>query len=127
MKTSNSGDGPIAKGKLSTHENGGKARCKSKSKTRDGKVVNSFICYHCNKECHIRKYFPLRQRSGTIDRPSGSSKRSDGLSISSEASLVEDGYESSEVLMVSSSVDNCEWILDSGCSFHMTPNCLWFQ
>jgi len=29
--------------------------------------------------------------------------------------------------MVSSSVDDYEWIMDSRCSFHMTPNCLWFQ
>lgn len=32
-----------------------------------------------------------------------------------------DGYESAEVLMVD--VKDCleEWILDSGCTFHMTP------
>jgi len=40
--------------------------------------------------------------------------------VSNKATLVEDGYESSKVLMVSSSVNDCEWIMDSRYSFHMT-------
>ena len=32
------------------------------------------------------------------------------------------GYESSEVLTVSSNDPREEWIMDSGCTFHMTPN-----
>jgi len=40
---------------------------------------------------------------------------------------VEDDYESSYVPMVSNNIDDCEWIMDFGFSFYMTPNCLWFQ
>lgn len=29
--------------------------------------------------------------------------------------------------MVSSGIVDSDWILDSGCSFHMTPNKYWFQ
>ena len=32
-----------------------------------------------------------------------------------------------EVLTVSSSTVDNEWIMDSGCSFHMCPNIEWFQ
>ena len=38
-----------------------------------------------------------------------------------------DGYESSEALMVSSKSSDHEWILDSSCSFHMTPNRMYFE
>ena len=57
----------------------------------------------------------------------GSGRRFDGPSTSSEAALVEDGYESSEILMVLSSADDCEWIMKFSYLFHMIPNHLWFQ
>jgi len=41
--------------------------------------------------------------------------------------LVEDDYESLEVLIVSSSADDCQWILDFDNLFHMTSSRLWFQ
>lgn len=40
---------------------------------------------------------------------------------------VSEGYESAEMLTVSKTEGSSEWILDSGCSFHMTPNRQWFQ
>lgn len=36
--------------------------------------------------------------------------------------MVSDGYDSADVLVASSSNSGEEWILDSGCSFHMSPN-----
>ncbi|KAL5555285.1 hypothetical protein UlMin_037521 [Ulmus minor] len=39
----------------------------------------------------------------------------------------DDGYESSNVLVVSTKHLNRHWIMDSGCSFHMTPNGGWFE
>ena len=48
---------------------------------------------------------------------SRSDKLSNGLSVSGEATMVEDAYESSMVLMVSTNVDDCEWIMDFGYSF----------
>lgn len=42
------------------------------------------------------------------------------------AVVVMDGYESAKVLNVSK-VDSKEWILDSGCSFHMCPFRSWFE
>lgn len=41
--------------------------------------------------------------------------------------MVADGYESSDVLTVSEEMCCDEWILDSGCLFHMTPNQEWFD
>ena len=39
----------------------------------------------------------------------------------------DDGYESSDVLVVSTKHLDRHWIMDSGCSFHMTPNGGWFE
>ena len=41
--------------------------------------------------------------------------------------IVQDGYEFVEALMVGPVKSNGEWIMDSGCSFHMTPNKPWFE
>lgn len=41
--------------------------------------------------------------------------------------MVADGYESSDVLTVSEDMYCDKWILDSGCSLHMTPNQEWFD
>lgn len=38
-----------------------------------------------------------------------------------------EGYDSAEVLVVTDGHIDSDWILDSGCSFHMTPNRHWFQ
>ncbi|KAL5544596.1 hypothetical protein UlMin_008380 [Ulmus minor] len=39
----------------------------------------------------------------------------------------DDGYESLDVLVVSTKHSDRHWIMDSGCSFHMTPNGGWFE
>jgi len=121
VKTLNSGDSLVIEGRSST-----RWRWRSKSKTCDGMVVKSFRCYHYKKECHTRKYCPLRQRGGNSDIIYEFGKQFNGPSTSAKVAIVEDNYESSKVLMVSSSAHNYEWILDFSCSFHMTPNCLWF-
>ena len=41
--------------------------------------------------------------------------------------IAQDGYESAEVLVVSTSETERKWILDSRCSFHMTPNKACFE
>ena len=45
------------------------------------------------------------------------------------ADLVEDseGYESAGVLVVSTTRNEKEWVIDSGCSYHMCPNKEYFE
>jgi len=38
-----------------------------------------------------------------------------------------DGYDNSDVLIVTDQPCSDEWILDSGCTFHMTLNQEWFD
>lgn len=41
--------------------------------------------------------------------------------------MISDGFDTSEVLAFSLDHKESEWILDSGCSFRMTPNRDWFE
>ena len=117
MKKSNYTYVLVTKGRSSNRENGGKTKCQSKSKTRGRKVVNSFRCYHCRKKGHTTKYCHLKHMFGNTNKPFGSGKRYERSSTSGEIVVVKDIHESSKVLVVLSSVDDCEWILDSNYSF----------
>lgn len=44
-----------------------------------------------------------------------------------EASVASDGYESAEALAISNNQISDEWILDSGCTFHMCHTKSWFE
>lgn len=102
-------EGLSVRGRSDRRESRGKSKSRSKSKFK-------VKCYHCHKEGHMRKVCPERQR-GNQER-----KKDEA-----EAAVVTDGYESAEILMVSSVNSEKEWILDSGCTFHMTPNKAWFE
>ena len=41
--------------------------------------------------------------------------------------MVLDGYDSTKILVRSAQDTHKEWVLDSGCSFHMSPTYEWFQ
>ena len=80
-----------------------KARGKSRSKSKGKRN-----CWHCHKEGHLRRNCPERKKS------QDSFFNNDSVNIS-------DGYESVEVLTVCTAESSSAWIVDSGCTFHMTP------
>ena len=44
-----------------------------------------------------------------------------------DATIVMDAYDSAEVLAITKTGVNKEWVLYLGCSFHMCPNKTWFE
>ena len=64
----------------------------------------------CNKEGHLRRQCPGRKKDGQGSK--------DSANVSS-------GLNDAEVLTVSYEDPKDQWILDSGCSFHMTPRKDW--
>ncbi|KAG8364666.1 hypothetical protein BUALT_Bualt18G0022200 [Buddleja alternifolia] len=84
---------------------------KKKDKRSRSKSKSKIECYHCHKEGHIRRLCPERQK-----------KNLEKQKEQADIVVASDGYESADVLMVSSINSEREWILDSGCTFHMTPN-----
>lgn len=73
-----------------------------------GGNASTISCYHSKKEGHTRKMCLDRLKSY------GDSKNN--------ATIVQDDYESSDVVVVTSNNSSKEWIMDSGCTWHVTPN-----
>lgn len=95
---------------------------KSRSKSRNLKFgkgkspKGSLKCYYCHKEGHFKRECPERKKKDN-------GKEDD----SGEVSLASAYYDSSEALVVLERDSTWEWILDSGCSFHMTPHKEWLE
>lgn len=76
------------------------------------KEKEKMTCNYCHKEGHLKWDCPILKRKGKLPI-----KKENNVSAN-----VLEGYESAEVLMVSGSNDIKEWIMDSGCTFHMSPH-----
>uniref|UniRef100_A0A2N9HFB8 CCHC-type domain-containing protein n=1 Tax=Fagus sylvatica TaxID=28930 RepID=A0A2N9HFB8_FAGSY len=109
-----SGDGLVVKGyqdrgrKKDRNDKSARGRSKSKSKT--------VKCYKCQKKGHFKWDCPEWKKE-----KEESSKSVNIVAVDSES----DG----DMLSVSSSTDdlNNSWLLDSACSFHVTPHRSWFD
>ncbi|KAK0588992.1 hypothetical protein LWI29_008208 [Acer saccharum] len=90
-----------------------KNKCRSKTPNHRSQSRNrngSRKCYFCGKEGHIKKYCYEFKK-----------KMQDKTQTNGDAAIASKSYEPSEVLAVSTEDRSSEWILDSGCSFHMCP------
>ncbi|KAH9767149.1 hypothetical protein KPL71_011170 [Citrus sinensis] len=96
------GDGLTVKGKIDKTDGKKKKQGKTKNKNKNLK------CFQCHKEGHFKKDCPEK----------GFKKKGQN----GDAAIVEeDGYESADVCVATEEVQKGKWILDSGCTFHMSP------
>ncbi|KAD3641560.1 hypothetical protein E3N88_30784 [Mikania micrantha] len=101
-------DGLFVRGRTEQRDIKAKGSYRSKSK---GKLR----CYVCNSDKHLKRACPeWKKKKAEYAKGKGQSSNSEN-----EGSL--DGYDSADVLDVTNVVSGSEWVLDSGCSFHMTP------
>ncbi|TYK09561.1 Retrovirus-related Pol polyprotein from transposon TNT 1-94 [Cucumis melo var. makuwa] len=93
-----------------------KKRLKGKEKSSEmnskGKARKCFL-YH---KGHFKKHCPLNKSKEASSSKHANSKANDTDEYDST------GYDSVEVLMVSHKDIQNAWIMDSGCTHHMTPN-----
>ncbi|KAC9819660.1 hypothetical protein E3N88_45208 [Mikania micrantha] len=103
------GEGLFVRGRSDQREQKGfKNRGFSRSKSRFRKR-----CYVCQSEKHLKRGPELKKKKGE----SSGAKHSSNYTHSDENS---DGYDSCDVLMATEGNTGDGWVLDSGCSFHMT-------
>ncbi|KAG8474612.1 hypothetical protein CXB51_031249 [Gossypium anomalum] len=96
--------------------------CKSKGRSKSSNRGKT--CNFCKKKEHIKS--ECHKLQNKIKREAANQKGKQ-LENFGEADVVED-YSDSELLVasVNDSKVSEEWILDSGCTFHMSPNRDWF-
>ena len=101
----------------SDKRDGSKVRGKSRSKSTklDKTDKSKFRCHHCKELGHFKREYLERMK-----------KFKERKSDSGNASIASESFESAEVLIHSIAETQKEWILDSGCSFHMSPNKEWY-
>lgn len=105
-------EGMFVKGKNKNKEGKNQADDKSKSKVR---------CNYCHKEGHIKRDCYSLKRKNQYQRSKKNKQP--------EASVGENSITYSDALATSDKKDDQseasekhDWVIDSGCSFHMTPN-----
>ena len=91
-------------------------RPKSRSKSRSRSVV----CWHCKEPGHIRKNCDKLQRKKNTPQ--------DRNEEAGKAIVAEVGGDVDVLLVTEKSIKlKDEWIMDTGCSYHMCPNKDWFS
>ncbi|KAG8481133.1 hypothetical protein CXB51_025928 [Gossypium anomalum] len=129
VKPDSQGEGLIVRGRQdrNTDDNRGRTQERNhrgKSKGRSKSSNRGKTCNFCKKKGHIKsECYKLQNK---IKREAANQKGKQPEN-SGEADVVED-YSDGELLVasVNDSKVSEEWILDSGCTFHMSPNRDWF-
>lgn len=90
--------------------NRGKSRSKSRGQPQN---TRGKACWFCKNEGHIRRFCPDRKKTleNNFEKVSNAN--------------VSEGFSKAVVLTVSNMEAYDDWVMDSGCTFHMTPNKEW--
>lgn len=88
---------------------------RNRSRSRSIPRSSKGKCFHCHKIGQYRRDCPDRKQSVDNSNNKG------------DVAVAEIGYDSADVLCISNEKIDQSWVLDSGCSFHVTPNKAWFD
>ncbi|KAG8503839.1 hypothetical protein CXB51_001965 [Gossypium anomalum] len=129
VKPNSQGESLIARGRQDRNADNDRRRTQEwnphgKSKSRSKSSNRGKTCNFCKKKWHIKSECYKTQNK--IKKEAANQKRKQPENFG-EADVVED-YSDGELLVasVNDSKVSEEWILDSDCTFHMSPNQDWF-
>ena len=105
------------------NENKGKGEQKGKGKGKKGKSKKKPGCWTCGEEGHFRSSCPNQNKPQFKQSQVVKGESSGGKGNLAEAA----GYYVSEALSSTEVHLEDEWILDTGCSYHMTYKREWFH
>ena len=113
-------EGLVARGRPQERNSGGDGRGRSKSRNNKDKT-----CRYCKKKGHI---LPECYKLQNKNKRAGENQKGKQPEKSGEAEFAKD-HSDGELLVAADgdSKHSEEWILDSGCTFHMCPNQDWFS
>lgn len=106
-KSNGNGESLNVRGRMDKKDTIYKGKGRSKSHN-SGRVLK---CFHCHKEGHFKRNCTERKQL-----------RKEREKTDPEVAVAEKEYDSAYVLVVATKTIEKQWILDSGCTFHMTPN-----
>ncbi|KAH9650990.1 hypothetical protein KPL70_026576 [Citrus sinensis] len=113
-KETRDGEGLTARGRTEKREISKNKKKRSKSRQKNLK------CFHCHKEGHFKKDCPEFK-----NKKNNANEKNIDAAVASEFEE-SDGYDSAGVLIATDAQTKGNWVLDSGCSFHMCPNKILF-
>jgi hypothetical protein len=115
------GEGLFVKGNYERKRSNNMGDLKGKNSWSKSRRMKDINCYKCENKGHMKRDCPNRKKNKD-DKNKGSSK---------SANVVEDNSDDADgdMLFVASTSKHLmdSWILDSACSFHVTPNIDWFD
>ena len=119
--SSGSSDGLFVRGRPNDRgSNGGRDNSRGRSKSK-GPNKNK-VCNYCRIKGHIKRdCWKLKNKQSN-----GDNKTNEG-STYGNASVVEDTSDNDALVATNGINGNDDWILDSGCSYHMTPHRKFFS
>ena len=116
-------EGLFVRGRPQERFSGDEHRVRSKSKNESRNAEKT--CNYCKKKGHIKtECYKLQNKKKRMAGKQGKQQEKSG-----EAGVVETDHSDGEFLVASDGDSKAgqDWILDYGCTFHMTPNRDWFS
>ncbi|KAL1189499.1 Retrovirus-related Pol polyprotein from transposon TNT 1-94 [Cardamine amara subsp. amara] len=108
-----------ARGRPEQREKGNKNRSRSKPKNKKG-------CWICGEEGHFKNNCPNKNKSSFKPKDHGSSSKGEAAMVQGNMSNAMGLFVSEALHSMDVSLEN-EWIMDTGCSYHMTHKKEWFE
>jgi len=103
----------------------GKDRSSRQSKSRS-KSKNKKVCWTCGEEGHFRNTCSNKNKFQTKSKQQGSSSRGEAAMVKDNKNDAAGLYVSEALLLTDINLEH-EWVMDTGCSYHMTHKKEWFE